>query len=720
MKLGVWTLVIVCVLSAAARGDDESDRRRYVEEIDRLLEGIADDLSRVVGDSGTGYVDYAIRKADDVRDKVSRLASVKGNDDKAKRYADYYGRYAESFKEYAKYLRMLKEGQKSLDELPRRCEERTKELVAKVRAYTDSNDPRGMEEGPKLAREYGRTGKDAIELAERKRYEMSQWYDRTDDFSESDGKWSNVRSNLAYAGRGVWDYFSPKYEQVKRDDVCGNLSKEERNPLVEQEMKKLLEGKKGIELLYSAMDGQLSEIASYLNDLEGDSGTSDIDSAERKADELSRNVEQLDRIRGQDGEARRRVELYRNILRAFSEAVKHLRILKQGQFIVDRAPEKCGEAERKLSDTVRKYAERGETAGLKIIPASARALGEPIKASLSKADEQHRIMDKERNESLRFDPSEGRWREVSSNMKESTNAIWDHWKRAWETAHKDCDELAKGDQHKAVVRALSDLGSISSSAERDLLQLRTDHRKWYDEIKELREWFKQDTANVRQLFCSVEESPGDTDVGDAYSAQLAQIADRMRERLAPKWADLGPRGEKMMERSRLLLKVADEDVNKSASVILDKLVRTMNSIANVLNSELKGANDPEVRAQMEVGKNEHKRIQADSGKCEASEITVPGKGMRMDCVKACTIYEIKPNNSKAIAKGKGQASDYRDAVLAYFNSNKERLKEAFTDKMQIFLKCVSNGQLSLDTDVRAYDLCPADGKLFNDFVVPSD
>lgn len=729
MKLGVWTAVFVCVLSGAVRGDDESDRKQYIDDIDRLLDGMADDLSRVLSDSGPGYVDYATRKADDLKEKVSRLSNVKGSDDKAKRYADYYGRYADSFKEYAKSLRSLKEAQKSLDEVPRYCEDNTKELLAKIRGYTDSNDPRGMDEVPKLAREYGRKGKDAIEQAERKRNDMYQWYDKTDDFSESDGKWSYVRSNLAYAGRGIWDYWAARYDLVKRDEGCGNLAKEDRNPLVEQEMKKLFEGKKGIENIYAAMDSQLSEIASNLNDLEGDNSTSDIDAADRKADELARNVDQLDRIRGQDGEARRRVELYRNILRAYGDASKHLRILKLGQFIVDRAPEKCSEADRNLSDFIRKYTERGDTAGLKLIPIKARALSEPIKAALVKADEQHRVMDKERNESLRFDPSEGRWREVTSNMKDSTNAIWDYWRRAWETSHKECDEIAKGDQDKDVVRALSNLGSISSKAESDLLKLRSDHLKWYDEIKELRQWYKQDTQNVREAFCSIEESPGDTELGQAYAAQLAQIADRMRDRLAPKWNDLGSRGAAMIASAKELQKVQDEDVSKGASATLDEVAKTMNSVENILRGELNGSNNPRIRARIEFGKSEHNRIQANQSECDAgaTEITIPSSGKRIDCVQAlssgvCTIWEIKPSNDRAKSKGRDQAAGYRKDVLSLFNSNKdsrEKLREAFKGKMAVFLKCVDNSeQLQVEIGVRAYDYCPDDGKLFNDFVVP--
>jgi hypothetical protein len=39
--------------------------------------------------------------------------------------------------------------------------------------------------------------------------------------------------------------------------------------------------------------------------------------------------------------------------------------------------------------------------------------------------------------------------------------------------------------------------------------------------------------------------------------------------------------------------------------------------------------------------------------------------------------------------------------------------------MGVFLKCVdSNDQLRVDIGVRAYDYCPDDGKLFNDFLVP--
>lgn len=142
MKSGVWGVVFVCLFSAVVRGDEESDRRRYIDEIDRLLDGMADDLDRVVSDSGTSYVDYAIRKADEVRSKAGDLARVKGNDDKARRYADYYPRYADSFKEHAKYLRELKRSSRTTRQRSQGGREQARGYRGAVESYFEANTDR--------------------------------------------------------------------------------------------------------------------------------------------------------------------------------------------------------------------------------------------------------------------------------------------------------------------------------------------------------------------------------------------------------------------------------------------------------------------------------------------------------------------------------------------------------------------------------------------------
>lgn len=292
--------------------------------------------SRVYSDSGTSYVDYALRKADTLKEKLSQLDRVKGDDSKAKEMASYYPGYVDKFKDATNNLRLMKEGQRSLDGIPSSCADKTRELAGALRTFTDSPDPRGLEKVPQLGRDYGRFARSQIEIADRKSYEMSRWYDRADDFSESSGKWSDVRSNLLSAEKYVMEYFNNAYAQIKRDDVCGNLAKDERNPLVEQTVMKLLESKKGIELLYNAIDSQLSEIASYLDGLAGDSTDSDISSAERKLEEVQRQYDQLDRVRGSDTEARERVEQGRRLSTAAIAMIQNLRILKRAQFLAER------------------------------------------------------------------------------------------------------------------------------------------------------------------------------------------------------------------------------------------------------------------------------------------------------------------------------------------------------------------------------------------------
>ncbi|MEZ4361309.1 MAG: hypothetical protein R3B48_14080 [Kofleriaceae bacterium] len=122
MKRALVVVVWSCVFLSAPRADDESDRKRYLDEIDSLLDGLAGDLDRVAADSGTSYLDYAARKTDEIKDKAGRLGSVRGGDDRAKRYSDYYPGYADKLKESIGYLRQMKEKQRELDALPRLCE----------------------------------------------------------------------------------------------------------------------------------------------------------------------------------------------------------------------------------------------------------------------------------------------------------------------------------------------------------------------------------------------------------------------------------------------------------------------------------------------------------------------------------------------------------------------------------------------------------------------
>lgn len=716
----VLTACAVVVISGALVRADPGKRSQLVGEIERLLSDIAGELRDVPGDSSTSDLERTLEYAGRVADKAREVRDHIDGDSDARRIAEGYPDIARRYQDAARYLRELKIDHRRLDEFPRRCEDAMKELASRMRAYTDSHDPRGAEEVPKLAREFGRVGKTALEQGDGVKRMTYERYDRVNNFSDSEGKWSDVRSQLHGAGRAMYEHTARMHEQVKRDDICGNLAKEERNPLVEQAMQKLLEGKRGIEMIYDSIDRQLSEMASNLDGLASDSDDSDIRGAERKADDIEKLLEQLDRIKGNDGEARRRLETGKNLVRAVREAMRHLRTLKQSQFLSDRAPEKCRDASSALREFIRGFLDKRRTEGTRQIPLRARALGEPIKVGLAKTDEHHPQMERALSEVQRFDPSEGRWREVKDKLRASASAIFDHWKKAREAAHTECNELAKGDQNKEVVAAVADLGKVRSDGETQLLRLQSEHRTWYDGLRELREWYKQDTKNVRDLFCQIPESPGDYAEGDAYAAQLVQIADRMRARLAPRWSQLVSEAARLQAIARKLMQEEDDDVSKGATRLNDEINKTMSSISNLLNNELHGANDPEFRARMETGKNEHKRIQADSSKCTKNELTFGSR--RVDCIRVdgntCYVVEIKPNNSEAIRRGRDQAIDGITKIKQALRGKTK--KSELTDNLEVVRACFdeSSQSANLKEELRVYEYCPPEGELYKDFVVP--
>ena len=710
---------LMITASGAPVRADESSRRRLRDEIERLLADMASELRDVPGDSSTSDLDRTVDYAGRVAEKARDLKNDAGDDSDARRMGESYPDIASRYKDAAGYLRELKKGHRKVDEWPKKCEDATRELVARMRAFTDSPDPRGVDEVPRLAREFGRVGKEASEQAERTKNEMYGWLDRVDDFSYSDGRWSDVRNNLVAAGQAMYQHTLKQWEQVKRDDVCGNLAKEERNPLVEEAMKKLFEGKKGIEMVYEGLDRELGELASYLDRLEGDSGDADVASAEGKLAAVERLLEQLDRVKGSDGEARRRVETWRNLARAARAALPHLRTLKQAQYLADKAPEKCQETRQRLDEIIRGFVDKRDTRGIAQIPLRARGFAEPIKAGLARTDEQHGVMERAFAEAQRFDASEGRWRDVRDRYRASAAAIFEHWKKARAAAHEQCDKLAMGAENPDVKAKVTLLENSKTSNTRDLDVLRADQRTWYAGIQELRRWYKQDTAAVRDMFCKLPESPGDSAEGDAYAAKLAELANRMRDNVRPRWQSIQRDGDALVARADRLMKEEDEELAKGAQRSAKDITGVMASLQRLLDNELGGANDPEFRAKMETGKNEHKRIQSDSSKCTASELTFGSR--RVDCIRVsgstCYVVEIKPNNSGAQARGKEQIEDGIEEIEKALRGVKKR--DELKDKLEVFRSCFDEASQTakLEPELRVYEYCPPEGELFKDFVV---
>ena len=596
VSLCALPLAALLVCRAGARAD-AAKRDSLKREIDTPLSSIASELRDVPSDSSTSDLDRTIDYAGRIAEKARDLKYEADDDSDARRIADYYPDISGRYRDDTRYLREMKNGQRKLDDLARKCDDTMRDLASRLRAYTDTLEPRGIDEVPRLARDLGKVGKDALELAERTRYEQAAWFDRVDDFSDSDGRWSEVRSNLHAAGRTIYEGVQRQQEQLERDDVCGNLAREERNPLVEAAMRKLFEGKQGIELSYQAMDRQLVEIAGYLDRLDGDSSDGDLGYAESKLGELERQLDQLDRIRGNDGEARRRVETCRNITRAARESWKQLRVLKQAQFLADRAPEKCREAGDRLQALIREHAERAKPEGARLIQAQARAVAEPIKAGLAKTDEQHALMERALSDALRFDASEGRWRDVTEKHRASATAIWEYWKKARETAHARCDELARADANAEVVAAVD---KITRAAASDIDRYKAAVDTWNTDAAAL---FQLDCTQLEAMWlalCGADEEPNEWPDRDEARATARQIGDQMRPRvdaILVRYDALKTMGDELMKDAGTRDRA--EQLVRSMSDARAKFTRIQNGGA------LKGADHPMSQYAIEYGKQMH-------------------------------------------------------------------------------------------------------------------
>ena len=669
-----------------------------------MLANIASELRDVPGDSSTSDLDRTIDYAGRVAERARDLKYVAEDDADARRMADYYPDIAGRYRDYTRYLREMKSNQRRLDELPRKCEDTMRELAGRLRSFTDTHDPRGVEEVPRLARELGKVGKDALELAERTRYEQAAWYERVDDFSDSEGKWSDVRSNLHAAGRTILEGVQRQQEQLKRDDVCGNLAKEERNPLVEEAVRKLFEGKKGIELSYDAMDRQLVEIAAFLDRLDGDSSDSDLASAESKLGELERQLDQLDRIRGNDGEARRRVETWRNVARAAREAWKQLRTLKQAQFLADKAPEKCKEADARLQGLIRDHVERNKPEGARLIQAQARVLAESIKAGLARTDEQHGVMERALSDAQRFEPSEGRWRQVSERHRASAVAIWEYWKKARENAHGACDELAKGEAHRDVQAAVD---KIKLGAASEIDRFKADVDVWVADAVSL---FQLDCTQLDALWlalCGADEEPNEWPDRDAARATARQIGDQMRPRIDPMLA----RYDVLRKRADELMK--DDGTRDRAEQILRRMDEQKAKFTRLqTGGALRGADHPMTQYAAEHGKQMHDAY-ASKYNCNVYDQPYEGAGGRPDCIvvgSACYVYEFKPDTPAALRQGGEQLDRYVPAVMRYYRERIER-KAGDDGSAQgritslVERMCFKSGTVDFDDKVVPYPLC---------------
>jgi hypothetical protein len=706
-------LALALVPARAVHADNQSQREALMTEINALLGEMRSKLDAVPGSSSTYEIDDARDKANQVKRKAQDLQNVKEGDSTADRMSSYYPGYADRFRESADYLKSMKDAwlRQADARLWEKCQDADRKLRDDVSRFLDKNDPRGLTEIPRLAEEAQRQLQGPLGKADETHKQMEGWKGYARNFSESDGEWSGVSSELREAADGIWERWKERHEAIHLK--CDDLAKGKYHPFVVAALEKLADSDKSRASLYERLDKSLGEAASYLSGIAGRSGLSELDNAVGLSDQLLATLETLKNARGEDEKAKRISDAWPDKVKEYRRAVEVLRLAKAQQFVIDRAPEVCKNADAELGALIQKYVGSPELAdeGLQVINERAEKLGGEYRGRLEAAEKKREELERYRDEAMRFGFDEGAWRPVKENLHEGAKGIYGYYKGKLDEARSACGNLALGLANPVVQDGLKRLGDTTKNAVAELEAVKSDYEAWKrDRSSGFLQYYHDDTYAIRDAFCNY-----DGDDPDKFKRVMDDIASRSQNRLQTSFDDLERRATELI--ARLDRIKGDTSISgKERSALRSKIVAALARLQKSKGKGLmRGMNDPKVRARVEYGKTAHKSKQ-DS--CDAKEVVIEGK--RIDCVKVsshvCRVIEIKPENPGAIAHGHDQVEGYLHQLESLLASGGV---DAFgSGDLRIFKQCMwvptqqeaaegKKPRLDLTTAVETYDYCPS-------------
>ncbi len=680
------TLSSVAVVIGVAFADEESDRKDLIYRIEGRLDSAAGELSGLESDSDASDVNDALGYVRELESYVNDLSRVKGSDSTANSIVSYYPGYVRDFRSAADELKKLKEKQRLAEQTIATCKAFDQEMTQKAQNAKD--EPRSADELRELAKSIGRKGEDVMNEAQRKLSEVERHRDDIKRFSVSDGKWSNVRSYMHSSADAIARIHKDDYEKARRE--CEEVIKRERHRDVEKALGRLASSTTGRAELRKKIDELLVTLSERIKDVQSQSGSGYVNGAVELSKEIDSQLERLRAAQGDDEGSRRIASTWPQWTRDLRTALETLREMKNAQNRADDGASKCEVAERMLADKIKGYLDDREMYPEAHVELSNEAdrIGVPIKTGIEKAGEVDRQMSDWIGKAKNFSQSDGNWSRVTSNLKDSSDRVHAHWKEKYAAMVKSCERLVLGKNHPDVKKALETIAKSLGTAGDDFSAAKAKADAFGVGYNALRKLTPEETQGLVTAICDAEEADRKSVMSDVASRTAATITAKYDELLA-------------------LYNIA---INALDAVLADKSLKAKHSETRTLRAQvdqrwttigkmtqsLRAKNHPAVKFLAEEGDRQHLSRQQNSSICTVYEVGI-GSNI-IDCARApdCKVIELKPDNSKAITKGRRQATDARDSLN---NSSDERAK--LTARDSAFGQCKT-----YSWEVQCYKLCP--------------
>jgi hypothetical protein len=427
-------------------------------------------------------------------------------------------------------------------------------------------------------------------------------------------------------------------------------------------------------------------------------------------------VHQVDIAKGTDRKATAIAAQWPEYVRTFEPAARALRALKDTQYKLDAADDKCKADAASLREKMKQYLDAHDPDGLTELPERARQLGDHYRAAVGAMDQFRSTVTGLKSTVEGYDPRDDRWGNIKSNLRSSATAIYEYWDKQTQRVHAECDALARGDRNPEVEKFISDLGGTTSN---ELATYQKDAGAWEAAARDIYTLDCKDMQTLWDAWCTVEFEPNEEpeesaierETTDIISAESSKI-DAVLQRLPP----LVQTGQKLQAKAkfrdaagailaeldkqkgrleRLKRKNGDWRGNNNpalqakakfrdaAGAILAELDKQKGRLERLKrkNGDWRGNNNPALQFAKTYGVQQHDRMNSDN-RCNLYDRSgFPGLGRgRPDCVVvngrgSCWVYEFKPRGYA----GKDRLPDYLKAVTEYYQERMRRNEDASSD-----------------------------------------